>query len=413
MASFKAIVIPSNRRKDGTYAVVIRLTHNGKSRRIPTNMICRPTDMTRSFRIKNPDILAKADDLIQEMRATLHDVSYFDMEDRDVDWVYSHIKNSLAGKTFKLDFFEWGYSFIKTKKESTAKCYRTSLNQFARFLGTDQLDINDITRSMLIEYLEWVGSQKKMVRQPDGVHQSNIDKRDNGSAARSVGQLQHIYEAAKDKYNDEDSGRIVIPKSPFDKLPKESYMPQGQRNLGVDIIQRLINSDTRDYKVRRAIDTFLVSFGLCGANIADMYSAEPVEKVWVYNRSKTKDRRRDRAEMRVTIPEQLEPYISRLRGEGDHWLNVLSGWKNKNCATYNINKGLRLWCQEEGVQPFTLYAARHTFATLARKCGVDKAVVDECLAHKGDYDITDIYAERNWDLIDDAVQKVMSLFDWE
>ena len=47
MITLKAIVIPNNRRKDGTYPVKIRVTYKGVSRRLATAMVCKPTDLTR------------------------------------------------------------------------------------------------------------------------------------------------------------------------------------------------------------------------------------------------------------------------------------------------------------------------------------------------------------------------------
>lgn len=66
MITFKAIIIPNNRRADGTYPVKIRVTFKGVSRRLPTTMVCKSTDITRGNRIKNADILSKSDELIGE-----------------------------------------------------------------------------------------------------------------------------------------------------------------------------------------------------------------------------------------------------------------------------------------------------------------------------------------------------------
>jgi integrase len=78
-----------------------------------------------------------------------------------------------------------------------------------------------------------------------------------------------------------------------------------------------------------------------------------------------------------------------------------------------VNKGLKEWCEQEGIEPFTFYAVRKSWATIARKKGVEKALVDEGLAHVGDYKMTDIYAERPWDKINEANSKVLALFDWD
>ena len=44
---------------------------------------------------------------------------------------------------------------------------------------------------------------------------------------------------------------------------------------------------------------------------------------------------------------------------------------------------------------------------------MEKSLVDEGLAHVGDYRMTDIYAERPWDKINEANSKVLALFNWD
>ena len=77
-----------------------------------------------------------------------------------------------------------------------------------------------------------------------------------------------------------------------------------------------------------------------------------------------------------------------------------------------MNRWLRKWAEREGMEPFTFYAARHTWATLARRMTTEKATVDEALAHVGDFKMADIYAERNWALAWEANRKVLALFRW-
>ena len=68
MITFKAIIIPGNRRKDGTYPVNIRVTFKGKTRRLPTTLSVTQGDLSRSLKIKNATILNKTDALIAQMR---------------------------------------------------------------------------------------------------------------------------------------------------------------------------------------------------------------------------------------------------------------------------------------------------------------------------------------------------------
>ena len=415
MITFKAIIIPGNRRKDGTYPVNIRVTFKGKTRRLPTTLSVTQGDLTRTLKIKNATILNKTDALIAQMRDAVKDLSPFDLEGQDVDWVVRHIKDSLSQEEFRLDFFEWSDRYILTKAESTRRAYTCALNSFARFLGERRIDINAISRGILLDWMDEVDNLPKMHydRKNKAVVASKVEKIPRGASTRHLVKLEHLFNAAKDKYNDEDAGRILIPRSPFSKIAKIYPPSQGQGNLGQDLMQRIISWQTDSRVMRTALDLFVVSFGLMGANMADLYYAKPFKEEWIYNRQKTSTRRQDRAEMRVRIPGQLRPYLERLQGRGGWWLNELHRFaSSKDFATQRVNRCLKRWCEENEVEPFTFYAARHTWATLARKEGVDKSTIDDCLGHKGTFQVVDIYAEKAWDLIQDANLKVLELFTW-
>lgn len=417
MITFKAIIIPGNRRKDGTYPVNIRVTFKGKSRRLATTLVCTPGDLTRTLKIKNATILNKTDALIARMRDAVKDLSPFDLESEDVDWVVGHIKDSLTREEFHLDFFEWSDLYLSsTKTESTRKAYCTAVNALERFLGRRSIDINAITRNLLVDFKEMVDGQNKIYYMPlKGIrYESETEKMPMGASSRYLSRLEHIYNAAKDKYNDEDAGRILIPRSPFNKIPKAHPVSRGQESIGVEVMQMVISARA-DGVMRTALDIFIVSFGLMGVNMADLYDARPVrEEWWVYNRKKTEKRRADNALMKVSVPVQLQPYIDRLKGTGGWWLNNVHSFANsKDAASARVNRWLWRWCEENGVKVFTLGAARHTWATIGRKtCGIDKSTIDDCLCHIGSFRITDIYAEKAWDLMQEANRKVLDLFTW-
>lgn len=417
MITFKAIIIPGNRRKDGTYPVNIRVTFKGVSRRLATTLVCTPGDLTRTLKIKSADILNRSDALIARMRDAVKDLSPFDLEVQDVDWVVRHIKDSLTGEDFKLDFFAWSDKYILTKAETTRRAYTTALNAFERFLGQRAIDINAISRSMLLDFMEMVDNEPIMhYDQKTGkIIETKVKKIPRGASTRHLSKLEHLYNAAKDKYNDEDAGRILIPRSPFSRIQKIYPASSGQGNLGRELMQRIISYQADNDVMRTALDLFIVSFGLMGANMADLYYAKPFKEEWVYNRQKTMTRRADRAEMRVRIPQELQPYIERLQGEkGSWWLNELHRFaSNKDFATKRVNRCLEKWCEENEVEKFTFYAARHSWASICRKdCKVDKSTIDDCLGHKGSFQVTDIYAERAWELMYEANQKVLDLFEW-
>lgn len=419
MITFKPIIISNNKRMDGSYPVKIRVYFKGKNRRLPTTLVCRPSDLTRSLKIKNPDILKKADVLIRKMREFTDNLTLADLEKRDVDWVVNHIKDGMMGENFSLDFFEWAEKYILTKNLSTRKAYERALNALERFLGERQLDINDINKMMLLDFMEFIDKEPKMHYNRATQEWEKTDKEKVAKASSSLHlmKLQHIFNAAKDRYNDEDSDNIRIPKSPFDSIRK--VFPsggKGQKALDRKTIQRMIVAQTDDASVRVALDAFLVSFALMGANLADLYLATPIAgKEWVYNRQKTAERREDKAEMRVMIPPQIEGCIRRLQegGDGEWWLPELHriGEKKHTCNA-RINDYLRRWQKKAGVEDFTFYAARHSWATIARSLGVDLASVNDCLCHKDNLEMGRRYAPLTWEQKNEINMKVVESFVW-
>lgn len=410
MITYKPIVIPGGRRKDGTWPVKIRVTFRGVSRRLPTTLVCTDADLTRSGKIKNAAVLERAGELIARMRSTTADLSPFSLEGWDVDRVVAHIRGRLSAQDFRLDFLTFGREFIRSKDEGTRAGYATALNALERFLGGGGIDINGITRPLLIEFQEWADSQGRVFyNYRKGEYQATgKPTAKGGNAGRWVTRLSHIFQAAKDKFNDEDAGLIFIPRSPFATIPRKRMLHQGQKALPVEVIQRIIDARPEARQERIALAAFVVSLGTMGANLADLYAGIPAERpYWRYNRRKTRERRMDRAEVIVRIEPEIEGFVAVLQqGPGLRW------WKSSRVADTQVNKYLRQWAEREGIPPFTFYAARHSFATLARRQGVEKATIDEALGHIGDYEIADIYAERNWPLSWDANRKVLDLFRW-
>lgn len=420
LITYKPIIVPSNKRDDGTYLVYIRITFRRKSRRWQTNMSCSPTDLTRSLRIKNATILDKAGELIRRMKKATDDLTFVDLEDKDVDWVVNRIKFIMQGEKFSLDFFEWGEKYILTKNLSTRKAYERALNTLERFLGERVLDINDITKMMLLDFMEFVDNEPKMHydRKSETFVPTEKTKVAKASSSLLIMKLQHIFNAAKDRYNDEDSDQIRIPRSPFDTIKK--VFPsggKGQRALDRKVLQKMLLAETEDPSVRVALDAFIVSFCLMGANLADLYAATPFQgNEWIYNRAKTAERRDDKAEMRVIVPPQVEPYLRRLQegGNGQWWLPELHrlGEKKHTCNE-KINDYLRRWQKTEDIEDFTFYAARHSWATIARSLGIDLAAVNDCLCHTDGLEMGRRYAPLTWEQKNDINKVVIESFDWD
>lgn len=170
-----------------------------------------------------------------------------------------------------------------------------------------------------------------------------------------------------------------------------------------------------------ARDCFLLSFALMGMNSADLLTCPPARKdEIVYFRQKTASRRTDRAEMHVRIEPCVSPLIARYSDKtGKRLLHFYLRYKDRVSFNKAINKGLKDVGEAIGVDGLTFYAARHSWATIARTpreeggAGLDKYVIHEALNHVDtSMKVTDIYLVKNWRVIFDANKAVMNLFDW-
>ncbi len=389
MITYKAIIIPGGRRRDGIWPVKIRVTFKGVSRRIPTTLACTDQDLTRGGKIKNATTLDKAGELIARMRAATADLSPFTLEAWDVDQVVEHIRARLSEQDFRLDFFTYADSVIAGKIPHTKAYYQTALNALASFLGRRSLDINAITRRMLLEFSASVGETK---------------------AARHLAKLGYIHRCARDEFNDEDAGIIRIPRQPFQNTPKIKPMGRGQKAVSQETLQRIIDTRPANELERVALAAFLLSFCTAGANLADLYAQKrPVDGVWCYRRAKTG------VYVETALNRRIDTFLRVLQAgsKSPWWLPGLHHYCSADSATQNINKWLRRMAVREGLDPFTFYAARKTWATTARRLGIEKATIDDALAHTGEFKMADIYAEKNWDLCRDANEKVLAAFRWD
>ncbi|MCD8135270.1 MAG: hypothetical protein LUH01_04655 [Parabacteroides gordonii] len=220
---------------------------------------------------------------------------------------------------------------------------------------------------------------------------------------------------AKAEYNDEEQGIIKIPWSPFTKYKVPKQTPTRKRNLPAGTIKKILNvKDVKgvgSVRYNLAKDVFALSFYLIGMNTADLFSCTVMENGRLtYFRAKTKDRRSDFAKMSVKIEPEVLPLIEKYRDpSGERVFNFYKKYADSDCFNTAVNKGLKKVGKVIGVDDLEFYAARHSWATIARNdLKINKYVVHEALNHVDDeMKVTDIYLEKDYSQIDEANRKVI------
>lgn len=418
MATFKAEI--QNKRADGTYNIRIRVTHNRVVRRLSTNIYVTDADLTRSLKIKNTHIIEKCNDLISKCREACNNLGYGInalSADELVDKLKIHLQ---GGERFTLDILDYMAIKAANMKKSTGETYLNAISALRRFLKSDTLDIAEISVKLLREFeafLEKEPSQRGNNRKTD---KKEIPLKGGRAVSKYLGCIRAIHNQAKAEFNDEDRGLIRIPYSPFKNFKIKPQPKTRKRGLTPEIMQAIIDIPYEKESVSRlnlAKDCFILSFALIGMNGVDMYYAKPVKRrTLIYNRIKTTDRREDKAEMRIRLESCIDYLLEKYHDpKGERLFNFYLRYSTPYTFNRAVNIGLKQIGEILGIEGLEFYAARHSWATIARSSdvGIDKTTVHEALNHvSSNLAVTDIYIDRDWSVIWNANKKVLALFDW-
>lgn len=421
MATFKAEI--QNKRNDGTYNVRIRVTHNREIRRISTNIYVTSDDLTRNLKIKNVNIIDKCNDLIRKCNKFCEDLG-FQLFSMPIEEFVDKLKKYLqGGNKFYLDFIEFTRIKATEMKKGTGDTYLNMLNAIRRFIKRDNLDISEINTNFLREFEKFIATEPSQRGSNRLRQKKELEAKGGRAISKYLACVRAIHNKAKEEFNDEDRGIINIPYSPFKNFKIKPQPKTRKRALSVEIIQQIIDLPYekeiiggRVNRFNMAKDCFLLSFALIGMNSADMfYAGLPKKDIIIYNREKTEGRRNDDAEMRVKIENCILELMKKYNDE-EKLFRFYKHYTDHTTFNAALNKGLKKIGKHIGVEDLEFYAARHSWATIARSSivGIDKYTVHEGLNHAPDKDmkVTDIYIQRDWSNIWDANAKVLALFDW-
>ncbi|MNS80747.1 hypothetical protein D3C72_1144410 [compost metagenome] len=421
MPTFKPIV--QDKKSDGTYNVKIRITHNRTVRRIPTSVHASSSDLTRTLKIKNQGILDLCEDLIRQCRDVINKIG-FEVSAMSIDELVERIKVHLkGGDKFTLDFFSYTKEQMEGRSAGSAKNYSTMLNALKRFIKRDYLDISEINRLFLLEFEQFLENEPSLTGKNRKSETVEIKQKGGRAVSSYLACIRAIHNLAKAEYNDEDRGIILIPGSPFKNFKIKPQPKTRKRAINIDVIQEIINLPYEEEKavgklnrVNLAKDCFLLSFALIGMNNTDMfYCSKPKGNLLIYNRRKTAGRREDNAEMHVRIEPCIKNLVAKYN-DNEKLFRFSKHYKNQESFNKAVHKGLKIIGEKLGIDNLTFYAARHSWATIARsaKVGIDKATVHEALNHvDADMKVTDIYIDRDWSVIWNSNEKVLNQLDWE
>ena len=405
MLTIKAEVQKDRKRNDGSYNVKIRFTKDRAVKRISTNLFATVADLTSDLKLREDSMTKQeADRLVLHYR-TLVNSLHLDSGNDDV----SEIVNRLLCKEEAekpIDFIAFSKKWISETTIKGKDNYTTALNSFIRFLGKEELEIKKITVDLLEHYRDYIIKVRKervKTLQAEGKRVPS-----NRCLSLYLMSLRHLYGEAQRFYNKPDKGLIRIPHTPFEyfKIPKQeatrkrAVTPQQIKAIWSLPYQNVHKGVKHTCRPDLAKDCFILSFCLMGINSVDLYNATELKgNKLVYCRTKTKDRRLDKAKMEVDVPDMVLPIIEKYRDTtGQRLFKFYKHYRDHKAFNKAINKGLKEIGDQLQIEDLEYYAARHSWATIAlNKCKIDKYTVHAALNHVDEsMRVTDIYIERDF-----------------
>lgn len=405
MLTIRAEVQKDKKRMDGTYNVKVRFIKGKKVKRISTDLFATDNDLSTDLKLKEGTIIKQeADRLVLHYR-TMVNTLHLDSEGYEVD----EIVNRLLCKDEEekpIDFIAFCWKWISETTIKGKDNYATALKSFIRFIGKEELEIKKITVDLLEKYRDYllkVRDERVKALIAEGKRVPS-----NRCLSLYLMSLRHLYSEAQRFYNKPDKGLMRIPHTPFEyfKIPKQeatrkrAITPQQIKAIWSMPYQNIHKGAKHTCRQDLAKDCFILSFCLMGMNSVDLYNATELrENHLIYYRTKTKERRLDKAKMEVIVPNLVIPIIEKYKDPtGQRLFKFYHDYRDHKAFNKALNNGLKEIGKLLKIDDLEYYAARHSWATIAlNKVGIDKYTVHAALNHVDEsMRVTDIYIERDF-----------------
>lgn len=414
--TIKAMVQKHRKRSDGTFNVKIRITLNRKHTYIPTEHYISVKQLSKDLNnIKDDFIMEELNIELAKLRKEISKLGA-KVNNYDVKQLGEYLQEKRnPTKSSEIDFIKFSEGVIQQMKDDKRDSYRnyqSAVNNLKFFIERDSLNITEFTSRFLRKYEHHLNNK-------DGIGSRGIEL--------NMASLRSLFNQARKEYNDEDTGDIKIAHYPFNsyKIPKADQAEQ--RSLSIFQVLSIIDYKytlsskhaimTESPRPELARDVYTLSFLLVGINTIDLYNLDKIDKKGriTYNRSKTKDRRQDKAEISIKVPKEALPLIKKYADPTKKRLfNFYQRYSTSQGFNLAVNKGLKIVGKSIGVDNLDYYSARHSWATIARNdCDVSVDDIALSLNHSSisSSKVTDRYIRKDWSRIDEANNKVLKFMN--
>ena len=303
------------------------------------------------------------------------------------------VNKPIRRKTVKDMFDLYIQQLVSANRLRYADMYKLTMNSLLKFNKHLNIPFSDVDVTWLKKYELWLQAQ--------------------GLAINTIGtrfrHLRVIYNLAIDE-------KVVKHEYyPFDtfKVSKLNQIP-AKRSISKDAILKVLNYEGKTELECFSIDLFTFSYLTAGINFVDIARLTDdsiMENRLVYIRKKTKK------QIKVPLQSQAVELIEKYKQQDNPYLfPILSPVHKTEQQKVNrvhkviakVNKTLKRIGEQLDVSiDLTTYVARHSFATVLKRSGVNTSLISEALGHSSEK-VTQIYLDSfGNDQMDDAMKNLL------
>ena len=406
MATFKYVIFPKDKRRDGTVNIKIRVIHNRKTRYLHTPFYVTTDQMTRGGKLKDAFIESQLTSRIAELRRRSDQIG-FAAEHLDVDKFIA-----MLDKTSDVsDYVTYARKKIDEirkdpKRKSTADRYSYVLNSFIEYNGSEHIPFSKMTKTFIRQYYQHLRTTKKLAITTVNSY---------------ISMLSSLYNSAREELNDEELDVVIVKYNCFKNIGREKEEEHDYKAFeSVEQMQRIIDAPRSRFRTTDYMkDMFVFSFVCFGMNLKDIQfltKDQVKDGILTFRRRKVERRMGARAEMQIQLCDVAKAIIEKYSGDPIFLIECNHNRDNTVMCKdiYRTFKAVGLNKEGSG-EHYTFNSARHSMATfLINVCRVDKSIVHQMLVHSNvdRMAITDWYIKRDYSLLWEANEKLLALFDW-
>lgn len=391
-------------KKDGTYPLILRVGHKGKTIAIPLGISILERHWDENARIvkKSYDGVAsvtRLNNFIQKKKADAMDIVLQLQESGQSEILQvAALKNKIAQKEIQQSFLEYASQIadelIKANRIGTARSYRMIIRVLRSFNNSKDLHFEDITYSFLNKF---------------ETHHRTKGNNSNGLAVY-MRTIRAIYNKAIKE------GLVKRELYPFYDY-KIKTIPTEKRALEWEFMKKIIQLNLpQTHTCFNARNYFLASYMMYGMNFTDMAF---LKKKDIAGGRITYRRRKTSKLYDIKITDNLNSILSHYieqHPESDYIFPIIKREtliaqdKDIQWARKRYNKKLKMLAELCGIEKnLTSYVSRHSFATQAMLQQVPLNAISTMLGHSS-LKTTEIYLKSlPSNILDEYNSKILDM----